>query len=154
MSPLIHLANVLYLVSYVLKDILWLRIVAVLGSLCVLVAIAVTPNPRPESIAWNVLFFAINVVQIKLLILERRPVQLSRDDDHACIVVRDTGPGIAEHSLGTLFDRYVRADETQVGSGLGLMIVKQIVEAHGGRLGVRSKLGEGSSFWFRLPLAG
>jgi PAS domain S-box-containing protein len=83
----------------------------------------------------------------------RVAVQLSRDGDRAHIVVTDTGPGIAEHSLATLFDRYVRAgDQASVGSGLGLMIVRQIVEAHSGSVGVRSEVGQGSSFWIRLPL--
>src|SRR5262245_31820488 len=80
MSPLIHLANLLYVISYVLRDILWLRIVAVVASILSLVTLALTPNPLPESIAWTLLFFLINVVRIKLLILERRPVQLSRDE--------------------------------------------------------------------------
>jgi CRP-like cAMP-binding protein len=80
MSPLIHVANILYMVSFVLKDILWLRIVAVLGNLCVLVALSLEAVPVKEAVAWNVLFFLINVVRIKLLLLERRPVQLSRDE--------------------------------------------------------------------------
>lgn len=79
-----------------------------------------------------------------------------RDDGSVCLSVRDTGRGIAASALPTLFDRYARAidDEHEVvGSGLGLMIVKQTVEAHGGALGVRSREGEGSTFWFTLPLA-
>jgi two-component system phosphate regulon sensor histidine kinase PhoR len=74
----------------------------------------------------------------------------------ACVSVHDTGRGIAPDALPKVFDRYSRAidDEHEVvGSGLGLMIVKQTVEAHGGRLGVRSEEGAGSTFWFTLPLA-
>ncbi len=83
-------------------------------------------------------------------------VDLQRSDGSACLSVRDTGRGIAQSALPRLFERYSRAidDEHEVvGSGLGLMIVKQTVEAHGGRLGVRSREGEGSTFWFTLPLA-
>jgi hypothetical protein len=80
MSPLIHVANLLYVVSFVLKDILWLRVVAVLGNLCLLVALSLDAVPVKEAIAWNILFFVINIVRIKLLLLERRPVQLSHDE--------------------------------------------------------------------------
>jgi PAS domain S-box-containing protein len=81
-------------------------------------------------------------------------VRLTRERDEVCFTVQDSGPGIAEESIATLFDRFVRAgDQRQVGSGLGLMIAKQIVEAHGGRIGLTSRLGEGSTFWFKLPLA-
>jgi two-component system phosphate regulon sensor histidine kinase PhoR len=70
------------------------------------------------------------------------------------IVVEDTGRGVPAQDLPTLFDRYTRAagQGTEVaGSGLGLMIVREIVEAHGGSVGVESRVGAGSRFWVRLP---
>jgi signal transduction histidine kinase len=70
------------------------------------------------------------------------------------VAVTDTGPGVPPHALPTLFDRYTRgpaADGDVAGTGLGLMIVRQIVEAHGGTVGVESELGHGSRFWVRLP---
>ena len=73
------------------------------------------------------------------------------------ISVADTGPGVAADALPTLFDRYTRgaageAGSNEVaGSGLGLMIVREIVEAHGGSVGVVSEVGSGSRFWVRLP---
>jgi signal transduction histidine kinase len=67
------------------------------------------------------------------------------------ISICDTGPGIAPPALATLFDRYTRAEHAVGGTGLGLMIVKEIVEAHGGAVGVDSSPGEGSRFWIRLP---
>jgi len=69
--------------------------------------------------------------------------------------IEDNGPGISAEALPTIFDRFSRAPQTQgvAGSGLGLMIARQIVEAHGGTIGVVSRPGEGSSFWFRLPRA-
>jgi signal transduction histidine kinase len=67
--------------------------------------------------------------------------------------VSDTGPGIPEEALPHIFDRFTRAENVDAkvaGSGLGLMIVRQVIEAHGGSVWVNSRLGEGSTFWFRL----
>ncbi|MDB4961674.1 MAG: two-component sensor histidine kinase [Myxococcales bacterium] len=68
--------------------------------------------------------------------------------------VRDTGTGIPEDQLPHLFERYWQGKRTEKGSvGLGLYICKHIVEAHGGTIGVTSEPGQGSAFWFELPLA-
>ncbi|MCX7681366.1 MAG: response regulator [Anaerolineae bacterium] len=70
--------------------------------------------------------------------------------------VRDNGIGIAPDDLGHIFERFYRADHPLVmettGTGLGLSIVKMFVEMHGGRVWVESKLGEGSTFTFILPV--
>jgi len=67
--------------------------------------------------------------------------------------VWDTGPGITKENLPQLFDRYWQAKKTaRMGTGLGLYIVKTVVEAHGGRVWVESSLGNGSRFFFSLPL--
>ena len=66
--------------------------------------------------------------------------------------VRDTGPGIRQEDQTRLFDRFWQVSrKDKGGAGLGLSIVKGIVEAHHGRVWVESELGEGSSFWFTLP---
>jgi signal transduction histidine kinase len=69
----------------------------------------------------------------------------------------DTGQGIAAADLPHVFERFWRADRSRSrdhgGSGLGLAIAKQIVEAHGGQIGVDSRVGAGSRFWFRLSAA-
>jgi two-component system phosphate regulon sensor histidine kinase PhoR len=69
------------------------------------------------------------------------------------VTVEDDGPGIPPEILPTLFKRYSRgAATTQAsGTGLGLLIVREIVEAHGGTVGVESEPGKGSRFWFRVP---
>ncbi|HEX9101551.1 MAG TPA: ATP-binding protein, partial [Polyangia bacterium] len=68
--------------------------------------------------------------------------------------VRDSGAGIAPEHLPRLCDRFYRVPGAPTGgAGLGLYICKEIVEAHGGRVGVESDVGRGSTFWFTLPLA-
>jgi signal transduction histidine kinase len=77
-------------------------------------------------------------------------------DAHVEVAVEDTGRGIPAGEIDGLFQRYSRggAREREVaGTGLGLMIVREIVEAHGGVVGVESREGEGSRFWFRIPRA-
>jgi signal transduction histidine kinase len=75
------------------------------------------------------------------------------DPDGARFEVKDTGPGIAHEQLPRLFDRYFQGTRSRErGSlGLGLYICKRIVEAHGGRIGVESELGAGTTFWFTIP---
>lgn len=69
--------------------------------------------------------------------------------------VIDNGRGIAEHDLHRLFEKFQQLDSSdarpQEGTGLGLAICKALVEQHHGVIGVRSKLGNGSEFWFELP---
>lgn len=72
------------------------------------------------------------------------------------ITVRDSGIGIRREELGRIFERYFRGSGREGhhpgGIGLGLSIAREIVEAHGGRIGVRSKYGQGSAFYMILPL--
>ena len=90
---LFHVANALYLVSYAVKDILWLRVITVLAGLTLL-ATFLQADPLPTAaIAWNLVFFAINLVRIYLLVLERRPIPLSADEQHlASLVFRTLRP--------------------------------------------------------------
>jgi signal transduction histidine kinase len=68
--------------------------------------------------------------------------------------VTDTGPGIPPEIVASLFQPYFRAGGRQEGLGLGLATVKKLAEGHGGRAGVTSQPGSGSTFWFELPHAG
>ena len=81
-------------------------------------------------------------------------VELTRTAPELHISVGDTGRGIHADDLPIIFEKYRRARETALteGSGLGLFIVKAIVEGHGGRIGVESALGQGSTFTISLPL--
>ncbi len=81
-------------------------------------------------------------------------VSLSRGDGWAVLVVRDEGPGIPAEAQGRIFERFERAgDPRHVGGlGLGLFIVRRIVEAHGGTVRVQSGEGRGCAFTVELPL--
>ena len=75
-------------------------------------------------------------------------------DDVLEVSVADSGNGIPAEHLPHVFDRFWQADrQGRAGAGLGLSIVKGIVEAHGGRIRVASVVGEGTTFSFTIPLA-
>ena len=75
--------------------------------------------------------------------------------DHILFAFIDTGPGISEEMQSAIFEPFVQAVDgikAAEGTGLGLPITKSLVEAHGGRLWIESKEGEGSAFFIRLPI--
>jgi signal transduction histidine kinase/HAMP domain-containing protein len=75
-----------------------------------------------------------------------------RGDGGVRIEVQDEGPGIAPEHQARLFEKFYRVPGSPPGgAGLGLSIVRDVVEAHGGRVGVSSGPGHGSSFWIELP---
>jgi signal transduction histidine kinase len=77
----------------------------------------------------------------------------TRLGDDVCFSVTDSGPGIPENLLESVFERFWQAaKDDRRGLGLGLYIAKSLVEAHGGRIWVESRLGEGSTFFLRLPV--
>jgi len=72
------------------------------------------------------------------------------DPDKIEVYVRDTGIGVAPEKQAQLFERYIKVDETDKGTGLGLNISKTIMEKQDGTIGVESEIGKGSKFFFRL----
>lgn len=84
-------------------------------------------------------------------------ISATRDDAWVAVAVTDTGIGIPEKDLPRIFERFYRVDKARSrelgGTGLGMSIVKHIVEAHGGKAWVDSRLGQGSTFSFTVPLA-
>lgn len=77
MSILTHVANALFLAAYVVKDILWLRVLSVVATVCLLISVV---GKEWGEFGWNSVFLLINLVQIVVLVLERRPVQLTDDE--------------------------------------------------------------------------
>ncbi|VAV86972.1 sensory box histidine kinase/response regulator [hydrothermal vent metagenome] len=74
----------------------------------------------------------------------------------ALIQVKDSGVGIDQAAQDVIFERFSQADSTTTrqfgGTGLGLAICKQLVETMGGEIGVTSELGEGTCFWYKVPI--
>jgi len=84
-------------------------------------------------------------------------VRLSQDGNDMLLEVQDSGIGISPQHQERVFERFYRVDKARSqslgGTGLGLSIVRNIAERHGGKVSVRSQLGNGSTFSFRMPLA-
>jgi signal transduction histidine kinase len=83
-------------------------------------------------------------------------VETHRTDDRVWVSITDTGIGIDESQRDKVFERFVQVDGSSSrefsGTGLGLSLVKNLVELHGGEIHLKSDLGHGSRFWFDLPL--
>ncbi len=116
-------------------------------------AVVVADRARILQVVYNLLNNAVNYTGEDKKVVVRQTVNGS-----VCRVeVTDTGDGIPEEDLPFIWDRYFKSREfhkrTKQGTGLGLSIVKNILMLHGAPFGVVSKVGEGSTFWFELPLA-
>jgi PAS domain S-box-containing protein len=127
--------------------------------------LSVTPDVPPlrgdpvrlKQILFNLLgnaikFTAGGVVELRCAVGERADGRIDLRAE-----VRDTGIGIERGQLASLFQPFTQLDDSSSrrfgGTGLGLAISKQIVELMGGRIGCRSRPGEGSTFWIEVPLA-
>ncbi len=105
-----------------------------------------------SQVVYNLVNNAINYSGAEKVVTLRQTVE----NGAVRISVTDTGAGIPEDQLPYIWQRYYRVDKehrrSAVGTGLGLSIVQKILDLHGGRYGVASKLGSGSTFWFELPV--
>ncbi|MES2594042.1 MAG: ATP-binding protein [Verrucomicrobiota bacterium] len=106
---------------------------------------------KVERVCLNLLFNALKFTPAGGIIT----LSASRDGDQVLIRVQDTGVGIAKEHIPQLFSRFFQADATSQrrfqGMGIGLALVKEIVELHGGTVHVASKQGKGSTFTVYLP---
>jgi len=106
---------------------------------------------RLQQATWNLLTNAIKFIPPRGNVA----VRVKRAASNVHIIVRDTGEGIPEAFLPFLFDAFSQADDTGIkrrkGLGLGLAIVRQIVEAHGGAVHAMSTDGKGATFTIELP---
>jgi signal transduction histidine kinase len=117
------------------------------------------PNlPRAHGDERRVAQVLLNLVgnAIKFTDAGEVAVRASAANGSFTIAVRDTGPGVPEGEQARIFQEFQQADTTSTrkkgGTGLGLAIAKRIVEMHGGKIGVQSRPGEGSTFAFTLPV--
>jgi signal transduction histidine kinase len=113
-------------------------------------------NVDPDAMAQVVLNLLHNAV--KYTPDDKRiRVRARRAGRNVAIEVEDNGPGVRPHDRKRIFDRFYRGDDLlsrqTEGTGLGLAIAKKIVELHGGRIELDSKVGEGSTFRVILPAA-
>lgn len=81
-------------------------------------------------------------------------IRTGADDTNAWIEVVDTGCGISAEHINRIFDPFFTTKDVGKGTGMGLNLAYKIIEAHGGRISVRSTVGEGTTFRIELPLSG
>ncbi|MBS1527470.1 MAG: PAS domain S-box protein, partial [Bacteroidetes bacterium] len=82
---------------------------------------------------------------------------ITKENDMVKVAITDKGPGIPPEKVEHLFERYFRVDtsgQQYSGLGLGLYISSEIIKRHGGRIGVDTEIGKGSTFWFTIPISG
>jgi PAS domain S-box-containing protein len=109
---------------------------------------------RLEQVIWNLLNNAVKFTPSGGVVT----IRLSRNQGRATLVVEDTGPGIEPEFLPHVFEMFRQADASSSrphgGMGIGLALVKQLTDLHGGTVAVESTLGKGASFRIELPAAG
>jgi len=120
-------------------------LVAAAPDACVVMA----DRARLEQVAANLVDNAVKYTPAG----GRVEIEAREEAGVARLIVRDTGAGIAPDELPRIFDRLFRGDSsrTERGLGLGLSLVRAVVEAHGGTVGVVSEPGQGATFTVSLP---
>ncbi|MEK6557945.1 MAG: ATP-binding protein, partial [Candidatus Margulisiibacteriota bacterium] len=126
-----------------------------------LTRITFSPSQKPITVLANlreIYSACLNYVDNAIKYAPYGPIDISLTKDAGSIYyrVKDGGPGISPNELSRIFERFYRPDKNRSretgGTGLGLSIVKNVVEKHGGAVGVESVEGQGTLFYFRLPL--
>jgi signal transduction histidine kinase/DNA-binding response OmpR family regulator/HPt (histidine-containing phosphotransfer) domain-containing protein len=111
---------------------------------------------RLRQILTNLVSNAVKFTEHGEVCVELSCRQSSRTEVDLLFAVRDTGVGMSQEQVKRLFEPFSQADASTTrkhgGTGLGLVICKRLSELMGGRIGVKSQLGQGSYFWFILPM--
>jgi len=111
---------------------------------------------RIRQVLINLVGNAIKFTENGTVYLVLEAVESTDEDTLIRFEVRDSGIGIEKRVLPTLFEKFKQADASTTrkygGTGLGLAICRKLVELHGGRIGVESEVGKGSTFWFEIKL--
>ena len=106
---------------------------------------------RIKQVLSNLIINALKQVNCETI-----EINTSNDDEFCIVSVTDSGSGISEEDQKHIFDRFYRVDEsrsrTSGGTGLGLAIVKSLIEAHNGKIYVKSTAGDGATFSFEIPM--
>lgn len=132
---------------YVTQSLKMTSDVALLFNKDALPSVRLSTDPqRVEQVLLNLLSNAIKCTTFGFISLS-----YTLEEDFVRVEVTDTGVGIPIDKQATVFERFVKLDDFRQGTGLGLTICKMIIEKLGGQIGVRSKVGAGSTFWFTLP---
>jgi len=112
---------------------------------------------RIRQIVTNLVGNAIKFTDRGGVGIKVKSLEIARGQACMHLAVTDTGIGIPADKINLIFEKFTQADGSMTrrfgGTGLGLTIVKQLVETMGGSIGVESREGQGSTFWVRLPLA-
>ena len=142
----------------------------VISDLCIVLPQRTIALSLPDQAEVTVMVDAVRIGQVMHNFLtnalkyspEAEPVAVGicLEDDYVRVWVRDAGPGLSQEVQQRIWDRFYQKPGGKVGKGidggdlgLGLYISRVLIQEHGGDVGVQSALGDGSTFWFTLPLA-
>jgi signal transduction histidine kinase len=111
---------------------------------------------RVRQVLLNLLSNAAKFTEQGEIVVEAHVEPNAYGIDQVHVSVADTGPGISEADQAKLFQAFSQVDDSPTrktgGSGLGLAISQQLIQLHGGRIGLQSEIGHGSTFYFTLPV--